>query len=131
MPVIPQMSNQTTNTTTITLDDVTKAKWYRIVFDLKKQFGKKPDMNGMLFIIGMQELGKAKTFSKDEKQDLMHIATCKLLSYQGYYQYTHTDEDGWPHYKLIQKPPFVDLISQENLLKKLIVTYFIDKGIID
>ena len=33
------------------LNDASKAKWYTIVFDLKKQFGKKPDMNGILYII--------------------------------------------------------------------------------
>jgi len=119
------------STDIIFIDDVTKAKWYRIVFELKKQFGKKPDLNGMLFIIGMQELGKTKNFSKQEKTELMHIATCKLLSYEGYYTYSHTDEDGWPHYNLIKKPPFIDLQSQENLIKKLIVQYFTSNNIID
>jgi hypothetical protein len=45
------------------LDDATKSKWYRIVFDLKKQFGKKPDMNGILFLIGMRELGQLREFA--------------------------------------------------------------------
>ncbi len=49
-------------------------EWY------KKQFGKKPDMNGILFLIGMRELGQLREFAKDEKMDLMHIATCKLLA---------------------------------------------------
>ncbi len=54
------------------LDDATKSKWYRIVFDLKKQFGKKPDMNGILFLIGMRELGQLREFAKDEKMDLIN-----------------------------------------------------------
>lgn len=107
------------------LSDEEKAVWYRIVFHLKKEFGKKPDINGILFLIGMQEMGQVREYSKDEKMDLMHIATCKLLSIEGYYTYTHTDNDGWPHYSLVQQPPYADLNSQENRLKSLIVKYFL------
>jgi hypothetical protein len=106
------------------LDEATKLKWYKIVFQLKKQFGKKPDMNGILFLIGMQEMGMVREFTKDEKMDLFHIATCKLLSYDGYYKFMHKDSEGWPHYELINKPPFTDLMSQEMLLRKLVVKYF-------
>ncbi len=114
-----------------TLSDASKAKWYRIVFDLKKLFGKKPDMNGILFLIGMRELGQIREFAKHEKMDLMHIATCKLLSYEGYYALEKTDEDGWPHYTLVQKPPFTDLLSQENRLKSFIVKYYEENGLFE
>jgi hypothetical protein len=113
------------------LDDATKSKWYRIVFDLKKQFGKKPDMNGILFLIGMRELGQLREFAKDEKMDLMHIATCKLLSYEGYYELQSTDEDGWPHYQMIKALPYADLLSQENRLKKLVVEYYVDNDLFE
>lgn len=108
----------------ILLEEEDKLKWYKIVFQLKKQFGKKPDMNGILFLIGMQEIGSAREFSKDEKMDLFHIATCKLLSYDGYYTFTHKDAEGWPHYDLVKKPAFTDLLSQEMLLRRLVVRYF-------
>lgn len=113
------------------LDESTKLKWYKIIFGLKKQFGKKPDMNGILFLIGMNELGKIKEFNKQEKTELLHVATCKLLSYEGYYKLASYDKDGWPHYELISKPPYVDLMQQENLLKRLIVTYFDEHGILE
>jgi hypothetical protein len=106
------------------LDEATKLKWYKIVFQLKKQFGKKPDMNGILFLIGMQEIGEVRVFNKEEKMDLFHIATCKLLSYEGYYAFTHKDAEGWPHYDLVKKPPFTDLLSQEMMLRSLVVKYF-------
>jgi hypothetical protein len=115
----------------VTLDDATKAKWYRIVFDLKKQFEKKPDLNGMLYLIGMRELGQNRAFSKDEKMDLMHIATCKLLSYDGYYEFERLDEDGWPHYRAAKPLPRTDLISQENLLRRSIVRYFDEAGLLE
>ena len=110
------------------LNDQEKAKWYQVVFDLKKQFGKKPDMNGLLFIIGVQELGVLREFNKQEKLELMHIATAKLLSFEGYYEFEKTDEEGWPHYKLIATPPYLDLTTQEELLKRLVVRYFEEQG---
>ena len=113
------------------LTEHTKLQWYKIIFSLKKIFGKKPDMNAIIFLIGVRELGVTREFSKEEKTDLMHIATCKLLSYDGYYTFEKIDEDGWPHYNLIKNPPYADLIDQENILKKLIVQYFEESGLID
>lgn len=113
------------------LDDATKAKWYRVVFDLKKTFGKKPDMNALLFLIGVREYGQMRPFSKEEKMDLMHLATCKLLSYEGCYVYEHTDAEGWPHYRLIRKPPYGNLAEQENRLKHLVVKYYEESGLFE
>ena len=62
--------------------------WSALLNDIEKLLGKKPkDLNGILFLIGVQELGKGKQIlSKEEKQDLMHIGICKALSFSGYYQ---------------------------------------------
>jgi hypothetical protein len=93
---------------------------------MEERIGKKPkDLNGVLFLIGMQELGQgAKPFSKEEKQDLMHIAICKVLSLVGYYRLDGTDKDGWPHWTLIKKLPHFDLMEQEKLLKMHVIEYF-------
>ena len=130
LPLCYKMNTESDNSPYM-LDDASKAKWYRIVFDLKKQFGKKPDMNGILFIIGVRELGQMREFAKHEKMDLMHIATCKLLSYEGYYAFEHTDTEGWPHYRMLKKPPYTDLLSQENRLRKMVVNYFEENGLLD
>jgi hypothetical protein len=101
-------------------------KWSALVNELENIVGKKPkDLNGVLFLIGVQELGKGnKTFSKEEKQDLMHIAICKVLSYSGYYVLEGVDKEGWPHWKLIKKLPHFDLLEQEKLLKMHVLEYF-------
>lgn len=100
--------------------------WIKLLARLQQVFGKKPaDLNAVLFLIGVQELGKgAKTFSKEEKQDLMHIAVCKLLSFSGYYKLEGLDEQGWPHWKLLKKLPQFDLLEQEKLLKLHAIEYF-------
>lgn len=101
-------------------------KWQALRLRLKDMIGRKPkDMNAILFLIGVQELGTGpKPFSKEEKQDLMHIAICKLLSLSGFYKLEGVDEQGWPHWKLIKPLPHFDLLDQEKLLKMHILDYF-------
>lgn len=100
-------------------------RWYRVRNRVKEQFGQRPDINAMLFIIGMNEVGIVKEkWEKEEKQDLMHVAICRLLSDEGYYVFSHTDEEGWPHYTRNETIPALPLKEQEELLKKKIVEYF-------
>jgi hypothetical protein len=101
-------------------------KWNGLLEDLSDLIGKKPkDLNGVLFLIGVQELGQGnKVFSKEEKQDLLHIGICKVLSLAGYYILEGLDKDGWPHWKLVKKLPHFDLLEQEKLLKMHVMEYF-------
>jgi hypothetical protein len=101
-------------------------QWQRLLGEIEKLIGKKPkDLNGVLFIIGVQELGKGyRPFSKEEKQDLMHIGICRVLTPSGYYELTGSDKDGWPHWKMVKKLPHFDLLEQEKLLKMHVIEYF-------
>lgn len=101
-------------------------RWNSLLQELESVIGKKPkDLNGVLFLIGVQELGRGtKIFSKEEKQDLMHIGICKVLSLSGYYELEGLDDEGWPHWKLIKKLPHFDLLEQERLLKMHVMEYF-------
>lgn len=100
--------------------------WNSLVLELERVIGKKPkDLNAVLFLIGVQELGRGKkVFEKEEKQDLMHIAICKVLSLSGFYELEGLDEQGWPHWKLVKKLPHFDLLEQEKLLKMHVIEYF-------
>ncbi|MEI8278701.1 MAG: hypothetical protein WCG87_02990 [Bacteroidota bacterium] len=101
-------------------------KWKDLEFTLHQRFEKVPDMEGILFLIGINELGilHANKFSKEQKQDLMHVAVCKLLSQLGYYEYVGRDEDGWPHYVESEIIPISGLLEQELVLKECIIRYF-------
>jgi hypothetical protein len=77
--------------------NILKTKWESLCKKLGDEYGEEPDLQAILFLIGVQELGRGPMkFSKDEKQDLMHIAVCKLLSQFGYYRLLGQDQDGWP-----------------------------------
>ncbi len=102
-------------------------EWLKVRHYVKKQFVRTelPDLNGILFLIGIQEYGRGiGPFTKEEKQDLMHIAVCRLLSYDNYYRFVGRDEDGWPHYELVRKISNIELKDQAILLKHKIVQYF-------
>lgn len=106
-----------------------QVRWLKLRIKLKERFGIKPDMNGVLLLIGVQELGQGpQEFSKEQKQDLMHIAVCKILSLSGYYIYSGDDEDGWPHFTLANPLPAFDLFEQENFLKDHVLLYFQSQG---
>lgn len=93
---------------------------------LAKEFDTEtPDIKVMLFLIGVQELGQGpQKFSKRQKEELMHIATCRLFSEMGFYELEGLDQDGWPHWKLVKTIPAYTLLEQEMIIKSLIVGYF-------
>ena len=91
-----------------------------------ERFGKLPDMEGILFLIGVNEFGNLprRKFSKEQKQDLMHVAICHLLSEEGYFEFEGFDADGWPHWKPLLPVDIKGVAAQEALLRQKVVEYF-------
>jgi len=107
------------------MEEDLQVRWLKLRIKLKERFGIKPDMNGVLLIIGVQELGQGpQEFSKEQKQDLMHIAVCTVLMQSEYYTHDGIDDEGWPHFTQIKALPEFDLFEQENFLKDHILLYF-------
>ena len=81
--------------------DELKKDWEKLCQQLGEAYadGEKMDIDGMLFLVGINELGKGPgSFKKDQKLELMHIAICTVLEPYGYYEFDGEDQDGWPHY---------------------------------
>ncbi len=109
----------------MSFNDDLQIRWWKLEEKLVERFGKKPDVESVLFMIGLQELGDIKEkFTKEQKQDLMHIAICTVLSPSGYYEMSNVDEDGWPHFKQLRAMPDMHPAEQENFLKDHILLYF-------
>lgn len=99
---------------------------------LESQFGGGLDMQAVLFLIGIQELGKgAVKLSKEEKLDVLHIAICTLLAPYGFYEYEGIDKEGWPHWKANEKLPPLKPEQQQQLMKQAIVDYFYNKEMVN
>lgn len=106
-------------------EDDLQVRWLKLRIRLKEKFGIKPDMDGILMLIGVQELGAGpREYTKEEKQDLMHIAVCTLLAPEGYYALDGRDEDGWPHFTQLKPLPVLKLKEQEDFLKDHVLLYF-------
>ena len=106
-------------------DEELKQRWQQVVDKLSAQFadGEVLDLDAIIYLIGVQELGKPHNkYKKDHKIDLMHIAICRLLEF--------FDDDGWPHYKVLDQLPNLKAGEQSVLMKEAIVTYFLEKAYI-
>ena len=111
-----------------------KQRWDSLVEQLSRKFsdGADMDVEGILYMIGIQELGQVhKRFKKDDNVNLIHIGICRVLEPYGYYRFDHYDADGWPHFELVESLPHLKPGEQGILMKSAIVDYFLDRGLIE
>ncbi len=112
----------------IVQDEHFKQQWNSLLTALEPRFGGDLDIQAILFIIGLQELGHGyREYGKDEKMNIMHIAICSLLEPFGYYDYEGRDADNWPHWKATAKLPNLKPGQQQRLMQEAIIEYF-EKG---
>jgi hypothetical protein len=96
---------------------------------LEKKYGEGMDVQAILFLIGVNELGSGhRAFTKSEKTDLFHIAICTLLEPYGYYEFVGKDEDNWPHFTLNKQLPPLSHPEQQYLIKESMLEYFVRNG---
>ena len=111
------------------ITDDLQQRWWALEAKLMARFDKKPDLEAVLFLIGMQETGfMQEKISKEEKQDLMHVAVCTVLAQSGSYIVEGTDPDHWPHFKQLQQLPEMTTHEQENFIKDHVLLYFEQQG---
>jgi hypothetical protein len=111
------------------ISDDLQQRWWTLEAKLVDRFGKKPDLEAVLFLIGMQETGFVQEkISKEQKQDLMHVAVCTVLKSSGYYELEGMDEDGWPHFRQLKELPALVFIEQEHFIKDHVLLYFEQQG---
>lgn len=107
------------------MDHDIELRFQNLKTHLEKTFGEDLDIHALLFLIGVNEYGKGhQKYSKQEKTDLIHVAICTLLAPAGYYDYKGRDEDGWPHFELVQNLPPIQKKDQEHLIKEAMLDYF-------
>ncbi|TYB75949.1 hypothetical protein ES677_06895 [Bizionia gelidisalsuginis] len=115
-------------------DTELKERWELLVLKLSNQFadGDPLELDAIIYLVGVQELGQLhRSFKKDHKLDLMHIAICKLLSPYGYYKLDYVDDEGWPHYTIEEELPHLKAGEQSVLMKEALVNYFVENDFIN
>lgn len=107
------------------MDYQIEIKYKKVLKDLEANFGEDIDMDAVLFLIGVQELGMGyKKFSKRQKLELMHVGMCTILMPFGFYSKEGRDKDNWPHFKLERELPALNDSEQNHLIKEAIISYF-------
>ena len=109
-------------------------EWLQVRHKVQEAMGQStlPDLQIILLLIGIQEANILRTsYTKEEKQDLMHVATCHVLSLFDFYEYVGKDDDGWPHYIVKEQLPALKAGEQSVLMKEAIVNYFIETEFIE
>lgn len=102
-----------------------QSDWQTLQSKLKERFGSEMEHDAILFMIGLQELGKShRRYKKDQKLEVMHIAICTLLEPFGFYEYKGRDDEGWPHWELKEELPHLDAKQQNKLMNEAIIEYF-------
>ena len=114
-------------------DPQLKKRWDDLVEVLSEKFsaGTVMDIEGILYLIGMQEYGKPHgQLKKEDNINLIHIGICVVLEPYGYYKFDHYDQEGWPHFELVESLPHLKAGEQSILIKSAVVDYFVNQGVI-
>ena len=91
-------------------DPQLKERWDDLILFLTDTFsdGEALDVEGVLYLIGLQEFGKPhQLFKKEDNVNLIHIGVCTILEPFGYYRFDFIDEQGWPHFELVEPLPYL------------------------
>ena len=114
-------------------DQELKDRWDALVIILSDKFsnGQALDIEGILYLVGMQELGQVhRKMKKDDNVNLIHVGICSVLEPFGYYRFDYFDDDGWPHFQLLEPLPLLKSGEQSILIKEALVTYFLKRELI-
>ncbi|MCX7907078.1 MAG: hypothetical protein N2561_06030 [Bacteroidetes bacterium] len=104
-------------------------RWERLCKRLAARFGKSPSLEGVLFLIGLRELGLGYEpgLEKEAKQDLIQEGANYALAALGYLEpmgrEPHTGFTQWRSLRPLDKP--LDPDKQERLLRWAAWRYFL------
>ena len=110
-----------------------KDRWKNLVLFLSDKCSDREtlDVEGVLYLVGLQELGQVhRKMRKDDNVNLIHIGICSVLEPYGFYRFQYYDDDGWPHFELLEPLPSLKPGEQSILMKEALVTYFLKRDII-
>ena len=108
-------------------------RWVQVIQFLSHKFsdGVDVDTEGVLYLIGLQEYGRPhEPLKKEDNVNLIHVGLCTVLEPFGYYRFNFYDDEGWPHFELIEALQSLKPGEQSILVKSAIVDYFVRQGVI-
>jgi len=100
-------------------------RWEIFLHKVSQHFKVTANTEFLLFMIGIQEHGQGfKTYSKQEKMDLITLARCRLLTQSGFMTQTGVDNDGWPTFSVQKDENELPPSERDKMTKENIMLYF-------
>lgn len=107
-------------------EETLDGRWERLKTWLDARFGRDTNLEGILFLIGIQSRGQGfePKLGKEVKQDLIMEGTYRAFEALGLYRRAGTDAEGGPVWVRAGDVPRLSVDRQEKLLRVAILAYF-------
>jgi len=126
------MTSPVTQDLDLTRDDLALQKrWAKLQRWVEHRFGKKADMEGILFLVGIQELGHGflPDLDKDRKEQIVVEGAYCVLETLGYYERVGMERTGhWIWEQRHELPADLSKEAEEHMLRRAVLRYF-DKNV--
>ncbi len=126
-PLYAAMASSPGTIPTARKDDALCARWAMLQRWTFNRFGREPDLEGILFLIGIQELGHGylSDLDKARKEQLVLEGTYSALETLGYYERVGMENNGHWIWEL-RSPLPADLSpeAEERMLQRAVLRYF-------
>lgn len=111
-------------------DRMLERSWAKLQDSLGPRFGNSLGIEGILFLIGVQEQGRGfqPKLRKEKKQDLIMLGTHCVLEAVGVYDRV-SEQDHKLHFQRRTGLPHLSIDEQEKLLRVGIIRYFSGAGL--
>jgi hypothetical protein len=107
-------------------DDEHDASWNDFVAGLEKRFGRLPDVDAVLFLMGVQSVGRGfePNLPKERKQSLIMEGSYLAFETLGIYRRMGIERNGFWIWERTRELPKLSVDDQEKLLQIGILNYF-------
>ena len=103
-----------------------ETRWGRLVSEISERFGRQPDIDSILFLIGVQSVGRGyePDIPKERKQSLIMEGSYLAFETMGVYQRVGIERNGFWIWEKRFDLPELSVADQEKLLRVGILNYF-------
>lgn len=106
--------------------DLLERRWDSLVNSMESRFGRKPDIEALLFLIGIQSVGRGyePDLPKERKQSLIMEGSYLAFETLDVYARVGMERNGFLIWEKIVELPKLSVDDQEKLLRIGILNYF-------
>lgn len=114
-------------------DDALKERWDQLVAQIEQRFGREPDIEAILFLIGIQSVGRGyePELPKERKQSLIMEGSYLAFETLGVYSRVGMERNGFWIWEKNFDLPKMSVEDQEKLLQIGILNYFDEMSVGD